>query len=128
MAHLKPKEILKRAKEFLHCADYALQNDYFNACAICSYAALFWTARAALAHEGFNQPKWEHSGLRSKFTDELVNKRGRYPRSFSSILVNAYDLRNAAQYYLYSPSVKKVRRLVNHAASFVQKVEEVINK
>jgi hypothetical protein len=34
MAHLTPKEILARAKEFLETADDAAQNSHFNACAI----------------------------------------------------------------------------------------------
>jgi uncharacterized protein (UPF0332 family) len=42
---MKPTEILARAEEFVQCAEYAAQNSLFNACAICSYAALFWAAR-----------------------------------------------------------------------------------
>jgi len=30
MAHLTPKEILARAKEFLQCAEYAAQNSYIS--------------------------------------------------------------------------------------------------
>ncbi len=128
MAHLKPKEILERAKEFLHCADLAIQNDYFNGCAICSYAALFWAARAALAHEGFTQDTWGHSELRSRFKEELTINRKRYPHNFNTWLLNAFGLRNSAQYMLAAPKVKKVRRLINHARQFIQKTEEVLNK
>jgi uncharacterized protein (UPF0332 family) len=96
MAHLTPKEILSRAEEFLQCADYAVQNGHFNACAICSYAALFWATRAALAYEGFDRPTWEHAELRAKFTEELIKNRGRYPRNFGTWLVNAFRLRNSA--------------------------------
>lgn len=128
MAQMKPKEVLSRANEFLYCADFALQNDYFNACAICSYAALFWAARAALAHEGLTQESWEHGELRSKFREELINKRKLYPNNFSAWLSNAFDLRNSAQYSLATPRVKKVRRMVNHAKQFLQKTEEVLNK
>jgi len=128
MAHLTPKEVLARAEEFLRCADYAVQNNYFNACAICSYASLFWTARAALAYEGFDRPTWEHGELRSKFTDELIKNRGHYPHNFNAWLVNAYRLRNFAQYHFDPPQVKKIRRMVNHAKEFIRKAEEVINK
>ena len=106
MAYLRPEEILVRAKEFLQCADYAVQNEYFNACAICSYAALFWAARAALAREGSRQPTWGHSELRSKFTQELIKSREFYPRNFGTWLSDAFVLRNAAQYDLKSPKVK----------------------
>ncbi len=128
MAHLTPKEILARAKEFSLSADHAVQNSYFNACAICSYAALFWAARAALAHEGFDRPTWEHHELRSKFTEELIKNRGRYPRNFGTWLVNAFRLRNLAQYQLDAPKAKKVRRMINHVKEFIQKAEEVLNK
>jgi uncharacterized protein (UPF0332 family) len=128
MAYLKPEEILERAKEYLQCAEYALENDLINACAICSYAALFWAARAALAREGFNQPKWQHSELRSKFSDELIEKRKRYPKNFNRWLADAYALRNAAQYFFIPPKAKKVRRLVHHTKDFFQQIEERISK
>ncbi len=50
------------------------------------------------------------------------------PPNFGSWLVNAFSLRNSAQYQHDSPKVKRVRRMVNHAREFIQKVEEVINK
>ncbi len=128
MAHLNPKEILARAKEFLQGTEYAVQNQYFNVCAICSYATLFWAARAALAYEGFDRPTWEHHELRSKFTEELIKIRTRYPKNFGTWLVDAFALRNAAQYQLRRPKTKEVRRMVYHAKEFIKKIEEVLNK
>jgi uncharacterized protein (UPF0332 family) len=128
MAHLTPKEILARAKEFQQCADYAVQSSYFNGCAISSYAALFWAARAALAYEGLDRPNWRHSELRSKFTDELIQNQSRYPSNFGTWLSDAYLLRTSAQYLLVPPQAKRVRRMVNHAKEFIHKVEETIEK
>jgi uncharacterized protein (UPF0332 family) len=128
MAHLKPTEILARAKEFLQGAEYTVQNNCFNVGAICSYATLFWAARAALAHEGFDQPTWEHSELRSRFTEKLIKNTERYPPNFGSWLSKAFVLRNSAQYNFLPPKVKEVRRMVAHAREFIQKTEEVINK
>ncbi len=128
MAHLTPKEILGRAREFSRTADSAVKNSDFNASAICSYAALFWAARAALAYEGLDRPTWKHSELRSKFTEELIEKRRRYPPNFGTWLSDAFVLRNAAQYDFRHPNTKKVKRMANHAKEFVQKIEEVIDK
>jgi uncharacterized protein (UPF0332 family) len=128
MAHLTPKEILARAKEFLKTADHAAQNSRFNACAICSYAALFWAARAALAYEGFDRPTWEHGELRSRFTNELIKNRARYPKNFGTWFVNAFALRNEAQYHLGHPKAKEVRRMVYHAKEFTKKIDEALNK
>jgi uncharacterized protein (UPF0332 family) len=128
MTHLTPKEILTRAKEFLLGAEYAVQNTYFNVCAICSYAALFWAARAALAYEGLDRPTWKHTELRSKFTKELIENRRHYPRNFGKWLANAYGQRNFAQYHFDPPKAKEIRRMVNHAKEFIQKTEEVLNK
>jgi len=128
MAHLTPMEILARAKEFLQCADDAAQNSYLNGCAINSYAAVFWAARAALAYEGLDRPTWEHGELRSKFAEELIKNRNRYPKNFSKWLINAFILRNKAQYHFDAPQAKKIKRMVNHARQFIQKVEEVISK
>lgn len=128
MVHLTPQEILARAKEFLQGAEYAVQNNYFNVAAICSYAALFWAARGALAYAGFDRPTWEHSELRARFTDELIKNRERYPQNFGTWLANSFRLRNFAQYHFDHPQVKKNRRMVYHAQEFIHKVEEVINK
>ena len=128
MAHLPPNEILTRAREFQKCAEFAAQNDLFNACAVCSYAALFWAARAALAYEGFAQATWEHDELRTRFTHELIEARRRYPRRFGNWLISAYALRNAAQYQLDRPKTKKVRRMINHVKECLQMIEEVIDK
>ena len=128
MAHLKPKEILERAKEFLQCTEYAVQNDCFNACAICSYAALFWAARAALAYESFDQQKWKHLELHSKFSEEIVRKRRRHPANFGTWLSDAYRLRNLAQYHFDNPEIKRIRRTVSHAKEFIHRIEEMIDK
>ena len=128
MAYWKPREILERAKEFGQYAELAAQNDALNAAAICSYAALFWAARAALAYEGFSQSTWEHGELRSKFTHELIQGRKRYQRQFGTWLVNAYSLRNAAQYQLVIPKSKEVKRMVHHAKEAIKKIEEAINQ
>jgi uncharacterized protein (UPF0332 family) len=128
MAHLTPKEILGRAKEFSRTADSAVKNSDFNASAICSYAALCWAARAALAYEGFDRPTWEHGELRSKFTEELIKNRRRYPKNFGTWLVDAFALRNAAQYKLSHPKTKEVRRMVYHSQEFIKKIDEVLNK
>jgi uncharacterized protein (UPF0332 family) len=128
MAHVTLEEILERSKEFLQCADYAVQNDYFNACAICCYASLFWAARAALAREGYKRETWTHSELRSKFTEELVKIRGRYPKKFGTWLANAFKLRNLAQYQFQSPQTRKVRRMVAHAKEFINLTEKMITK
>lgn len=128
MAQLKPREILARAEEFLKCAEYAVQSGWFNACVICSYAALFWAARAALAYEGLDRPTWAHSELRSKFTEEFIKNRKRYPANFGTWLSDAFGLRNDAQYNSRQPKIKKVRRMVSHVKAFIHQIKEVINK
>ena len=126
MAYLHPKEMLMRVNEFLTSAEHAAQEQRFNACAVCSYAASFWTVRAALAHEGFAQPKWEHLELQSNFIQELTQRRSRYPQNFGKWLVNAYDLRNTAQYHVVPPKMKRVRRMFDHSKEFLQIVTEAI--
>jgi uncharacterized protein (UPF0332 family) len=81
-----------------------------------------------LAYEGFDRPSWEHAELRAKFTEELIKNRGRYPRHFGTWLVNAFRLRNSAQYQLDPPKAKKVRRMINHAKEFIEIIDEVLSK
>jgi hypothetical protein len=65
---------------------------------------------------------------RAKFTEELIKNRGRYPRNFGTWLVNAFRLRNSAQYQLDPPKAKKVRRMINHAKEFIEIIDEVLSK
>jgi uncharacterized protein (UPF0332 family) len=81
-----------------------------------------------LAYEGFDRPAWEHGELRSKFAEELIKNRNRYPKNFSKWLSNAFILRNKAQYHFDAPQAKKIKRLVNHVKQFIQKIEEVIDR
>ena len=84
--------------------------------------------RAALAYEGLDRPTWAHSELRSTFTEEFVKNRKRYPANFGTWLSDAFVLRNAAQYGLISPKTKRVRRMLNHAKEFAQRVKGALTK
>lgn len=90
--------VLARAQEFLQLAELALANELYNGCAVCCYAALFWAAIAALEHQGCTQREWSQRGLKQTCTQELIQRRHLYPKSFGTWLVDAYDLRTLAQY------------------------------
>ncbi len=81
MPQLKPDEILTRAEKFLQCAEYAAQSNLFNACAICSYAALFWATRAALAYEGFDRPTWGIVSCGQSSRKSLLRTENAIPRT-----------------------------------------------
>lgn len=106
--------MLDRAKEFLHLGELALANALY---------ALFWAAIAALAQQGVKQPEWSHGGLRKAFGDEQIRKRSIYPRKFGDWLSDAYTLRLVACYVGKGVTVKKTRRLFEHARRFVSEVE-----
>jgi uncharacterized protein (UPF0332 family) len=118
--------VLERARGFLRLAELALENELYNGCAVCCYAALFWAVIAALEHQSFKQPEWSHGGLKQKFTDELIRKRHIYPKVFGTWLVDAYDLRTLAHYKKKNVGVKETRRLLHHTHEFVAKIEEVV--
>jgi uncharacterized protein (UPF0332 family) len=117
-------EAMERAQEFLKVAEMALKADCYQAAALCVYAALYWAAIAALSQVGVQRSRWSHGGLRDAFRNELVRQRRKCPESFVSWLEDAYELRVRAHYELVGASVKRVRRLVNHAAEFVKSIKE----
>ncbi len=119
---------LERAKEFLAVAEVALERECYNGCASNAYYAMFWSAIAALAHQGFKQTEWSHGGLRETFSRELIVKRHIYPPKFGEWLKVAYKLRDTAHYSLESVGIKESRRIFQHACEFVAKVEEVVKR
>ena len=118
--------MLERAREFLRMAELALQHELYNSCALCCYAAMFWSAVVALEQQGLKQPVWSHGGLKQTFTHELIQRRHIYPNVFGTWLGDAYTLRTLAHYKMKSVGVKETRRLLNHTREFMAKVEEVV--
>ena len=117
---------LNIAREFLRGAALALEDELYRVAAANAYYAMFWAAQATLRHVGFVREEWSHGGLRQTFGSELIKKRALMPRQMGEWFTNAYDLRRAAHYLASGVGVKQTRRLVEHAAEFLTKVEEVI--
>ncbi len=60
---MKVKVMLERADEFLSGAEEAVASERYNLAALCSYAALFWAAMAALAYFGVRVDRIDKGGM-----------------------------------------------------------------
>ncbi len=122
------QEALSKAWRLLQVAEWAVEQELYDGAALCCYAALFWAAIAALAHQGIRREEWAHGYLQKVFKDELVRKRRIYPSVFGQWLERSYELRNEAHYGLRMPGAKETHRMVRHAREFIAKVQEVTKR
>jgi len=119
---------LEKAQNLLVGAEACWQSQSFEGCALCCYAAMFWTAIAALEHFGIRQKEWTHGGLQNRFGLECIKKRKVFPERFGDYLTRGYRLRTRAHYELEEVSHKEAERLLRHAKEFVQAVKEVFGR
>ena len=122
------REALSKAWRLLQVAEWAVEQELYDGAALCCYAALFWAAIAALAHQGIRREEWAHGFLWKTFREEVVLKRKLYPHIFVEWLERAYALRDRAHYEWESLGAKETRRMVRHAREFVAKVQEVTKR
>ncbi|MCX7643047.1 MAG: hypothetical protein N2116_04480 [Armatimonadetes bacterium] len=88
------QQALTKAEKLLRVSEWAVEQELYDGAALCCYAALFWAAIAALAHQGIEQEEWAHGWLWKTFREELVRKRHIYPPVFVEWLERAYSLRD----------------------------------
>jgi uncharacterized protein (UPF0332 family) len=122
------EQALAKASRLLQVAEWAIEHELYDGAALCCYAALFWAAIAALAHQGIRREEWAHGFLWKTFREELIRKRRLYPPIFVEWLERAYALREEAHYGLGMPGAKETRRIVRHAQEFITKVQEVTKR
>jgi len=87
---------IEKAKRDLEYAKTTLQDELYEVSVNRSYYAIFHAARALLALEGTDYKK--HSGVISHFQREYV-KTGIFDKEYSTIIREAFDMRNETDYH-----------------------------
>jgi len=122
---------VEEARDWLRQADRAVQaaevlrREGFPAEAVArAYYAMFYAAKAALAHEGVALSK--HSAVIAAF-GRLFAATGRVPRDLHKALVGAFDDRRLADYSPgWEPSDEVARRRIAEAETLIQQVAHLL--
>ena len=119
---LSPKEI-RLAEEDLKIAKKSFKDKNYRWCIIQIYYSMFHSARALLYFENFR----EHSHYcLNKAIRELYVKQGRIDVFFLEALLEAKNLREAADYYGDYNDVN-TKKLLKRAERFIEKAKEIID-
>jgi len=115
---------LKRAQEALDDAESDLEQERLNSAANRVYYATFYAATALLATRDLSSSR--HSGVIGLFYRHFV-QTGDFPSELAQHLGRAFEMRTNTDYKDFSfPDSVKVHEQYEHARSFVQKVEELL--
>lgn len=118
---LAPKEI-RLAEEDLKTARRSFEDGNYRWCVIQTYYSMFHSARALLYFQNYR----EHSHYcLIQAVKELYVKLGKLEPSFLEALVEAKNLREAADYYgEYSDA--NAKKLLNKAGKFIERTKEIL--
>ena len=91
-----------------------------------SYYSIFHAMRAILALDKYDSKK--HSGIISEFRLRYI-KTGKFPKQFSVIIGNAFEIRNESDYEdFYIVAESEAIQQINNARLFLKAVEEYITR
>jgi uncharacterized protein (UPF0332 family) len=115
---------IDKATRCLQSAERALSVCDFEDAANRSYYCIFCAMRAVLALDRFDSKK--HSGVISAFNKDYIGT-GIFPKEFSKIIKNAFEIRNESDYNdFYIVSKEKVAAQVENAKTFLEAVEKYV--
>jgi len=120
------KDLIEKAKKFLHTAEYTLGiGDYDSSASRCYYA-MFFMAQAALLTKQLSASS--HKGVISLFGQYLV-KTGIVERRLGRALNDAYDKRLAGDYEAGAVVTRdEAQALLETARDFVQRLEDYLGE
>lgn len=111
-------ELLLKARQSLSAARLLLENSYLDYAASRAYYSMFYIAEAFLAGEGMSFSS--HAAVIGAFGREFA-RTDRVPAEFHRFLIDAQDLRNAADYgQLNAITVEQATEQITHAEQFLE--------
>ncbi len=118
------RDLVQKARKFLHTAEYTLGIGDCDSCASRCYYAMFFMAQAALLTKGLSASS--HRGVISMFGQHLV-KTGILEKRLGRMLNDAYDKRLAGDYEAGTAVTRdEAQSLLEAARDFVGRLEDYL--
>jgi uncharacterized protein (UPF0332 family) len=114
-----------KAIENIKMAEFAFENDCYNASANRAYYAAFHAAIVAIVSTGI-EPKIDHKIIQTVFADSFFNRRKILSSKYKSYLKDLQDIRNIADYRMLSVSKKLAKQQLEKAKEFIEIIFKVI--
>lgn len=116
---------LEKAHNCLKAAEILLSAESYADSVNRSYYSIYHSIRAVLITVGFSSKT--HSGNIAEFRRNYI-KTGVFPKEFSDIIGNAFEIRNDSDYEdFYIVAKDEVQQQVKNAKVFLEVVEDYIN-
>ena len=127
---MEPVWYLKKAKERLDTAEWALEKGYMNSVVSNCYYASF-NAMQAVLEEG----RWRHGGVAEKFCEKVYTTPGLAPlkghiKGLTKKIKRLYTLRKLSDYegFVGIEEKEEVESLVSFAKELIMTVESLIEE
>lgn len=118
--------LIERAGEAIEVAEKLLKDGYFSHAASKAYYSMFYAAQALLKSEGINVIK--HSAVEAAFGYHFA-KTGKVDNKFHKILIEAREVREAADYAIADDVIGSVAaQKVNEAKEFLSMIKSILSK
>lgn len=120
------RDLIEKAEQFLHTAEYILSIEDYDSCASRGYYAMFFAAEAALLAKGLTSSS--HKGVISLFGQHFV-KTGIFESSLGNALNLAYRKRIIGDYGVDRRVTREeAEELLEAARDFVGKVKSYLDQ
>lgn len=114
---------MNRARQTLESSGVLLAHGDYPGAMNRAYYAMFYAANALIATKGLERSK--HSGVMAAFRQHFV-KTGMIEPEYSDFLGGAMQERHAGDYEVQEFRREAAARHLEHAAKFIQRIEEII--
>ncbi len=125
MNNLEIKELLYKASQSIGASELLFNDNFYDFAASRSYYAMFYTVEALLLSKNLSYSK--HSAVISEFWREFI-KTGLLDKKFHQYILDAFDLRNTADYGLMNSIEKsQAKTLINNSKTLLNEIKKYLN-
>jgi len=114
---------IEKAFECLKSASLLKDSGDYTSAANRSYYSIFHAIRAIMALDGEDRKK--HSGVVAYFQENYINKKGIFPKEYSYMIKNAFQVRQESDYEDFCIISKdEVEEQIENAEKLIMAVEK----
>ena len=120
------RDLLSKAEQSLDAAKHLIKDGFYDFAAARAYYAMFYSLEALFLsrEQGFSK----HSAVISAFGKDFI-KPGIFNEKFHKYILEAFELRNAADYgVIHSVPQEKSEEIITKAGEMIQTISEYLKK
>jgi uncharacterized protein (UPF0332 family) len=120
------QELLGKARQSIAAAETLLKDRFYDFSASRSYYAMFYSVEALFLYQ--NRSFSKHKAVISAFGKEFI-KTGIFPTEYHRYILDAFDLRNLADYgTIHSVNKDQAKELIQNAKALIDATQAYLTK